>query len=346
MTAARTPVEASLLPDRFRAGLRSAAGLRARTSLNCWRAGRDGRSVLLIAPTGGGKTLAGFLPTLVELSQAQSGERPQALPASSMSEAADGISGDRRRLVAVGRDVQSQGGLHTLYISPLKALAVDIARNLETRSPRWACRSGIETRTGDTPHQQAPAPAARSARHPAHHAGATGAAAGQRRCALSVRRAQARRARRTACAGHLQARRSAFARPGPAVAAGARPRRDRPVGDRRRAGRSLPVPGAAAGERHRRAPTSSSPKAAPSRTSRMLDTWRDLPWAGHSARHALGADLRADQAAQDDAGVRQHPQPGRDDFPRAVAPQRGHCLRSRCTTARSTLRSGARSRTP
>ena len=44
-------------------------------------------SLLLIAPTGGGKTLAGFLPTLAELSGG------------------------------------GHEGLHTLYISPLKALA-------------------------------------------------------------------------------------------------------------------------------------------------------------------------------------------------------------------------------
>jgi ATP-dependent helicase Lhr and Lhr-like helicase len=56
------------------------------------------RSTLLVAPTGAGKTLAGFLPSLVRLTQAQ-----------------------RERKGA---------GLHTLYISPLKALAVDVARNV------------------------------------------------------------------------------------------------------------------------------------------------------------------------------------------------------------------------
>ncbi len=78
---------------------------------------KSGRSTLLIAPTGAGKTLAGFLPTLIELSAR--GEHPE--PA-----------------------------LHTLYISPLKALAVDIARNLER--PVMEMRLGIrmETRTGDT----------------------------------------------------------------------------------------------------------------------------------------------------------------------------------------------------
>ena len=54
---------------------------------------------LLIAPTGGGKTLAGFLPSLIEL--AQRPKRKRALP-----------------------------GIHTLYISPLKALAIDVHRNL------------------------------------------------------------------------------------------------------------------------------------------------------------------------------------------------------------------------
>ncbi len=47
--------------------------------------------------------------------------------------------------------VRRSGGLHTLYISPLKALAVDIARNLETPVAEMNLPIRIETRTGDTP---------------------------------------------------------------------------------------------------------------------------------------------------------------------------------------------------
>src|SRR6185295_2178162 len=64
-----------------------------------------GKSVLLIAPTGAGKTLAGFLPSLVDLAQ----------------------KNVRRETPRPGEPVI---GPHTLYISPLKALAVDIHRNL------------------------------------------------------------------------------------------------------------------------------------------------------------------------------------------------------------------------
>src|SRR5664279_4010531 len=91
---------------------------------------QEGRSVLLIAPTGGGKTLAGFLPTLVELNAATVAPR---------------------RLVSTGREIRRAPGLHTLYISPLKALAVDIARNLEIPVQEMGLPVRLETRTGDTP---------------------------------------------------------------------------------------------------------------------------------------------------------------------------------------------------
>jgi ATP-dependent Lhr-like helicase len=96
---------------------------------------RAGRSALLIAPTGAGKTLAGFLPTLVELSAG----KPKAKPASST------------KLISTGRGIRREGGLHTLYISPLKALAVDIARNLEAPVAEMGLAVRVETRTGDTP---------------------------------------------------------------------------------------------------------------------------------------------------------------------------------------------------
>src|ERR1700684_4344209 len=78
-------------------------------------AAEAGESVLLIAPTGGGKTLAGFLPSLVDL------------------------------------HLHPREGLHTLYISPLKALATDIARNLTAPVTEMQMPIRIATRTGATP---------------------------------------------------------------------------------------------------------------------------------------------------------------------------------------------------
>ena len=55
------------------------------------------------------------------------------------------------RLISTGRGIRREGGLHTLYISPLKALAVDIARNLGAPVAEMGLPIRIETRTGDTP---------------------------------------------------------------------------------------------------------------------------------------------------------------------------------------------------
>ncbi|MFN4025479.1 MAG: DEAD/DEAH box helicase [Hyphomonas sp.] len=92
-----------------------------------------GESALLIAPTGGGKTLAGFLGSLVEFS----GASPLRQPAS--PSATSPASGGGR-----------YPALHTLYISPLKALAADVARNLMAPVSEMGLDVRIETRTGDT----------------------------------------------------------------------------------------------------------------------------------------------------------------------------------------------------
>ncbi|SMP33050.1 ATP-dependent helicase Lhr and Lhr-like helicase [Shimia sagamensis] len=74
----------------------------------------DDPCTLLIAPTGGGKTLAGFLPTLADVA------------------------------------TTPHEGLHTLYVSPLKALAADIKRNLRAPVEEIDLDIRIEDRTGDT----------------------------------------------------------------------------------------------------------------------------------------------------------------------------------------------------
>ncbi|MGH6768236.1 MAG: ligase-associated DNA damage response DEXH box helicase [Xanthobacteraceae bacterium] len=134
---------------------------------------RAGRSVLLIAPTGAGKTLAGFLPSLVELSSGSAADAARSLsrlrerggervgnllgtpdtpsPAALRASTSPASGGGNKKFVSTGRDVRRGGGLHTLYISPLKALAVDIARNLETPVAEMGLPIRVETRTGDTP---------------------------------------------------------------------------------------------------------------------------------------------------------------------------------------------------
>src|SRR5438128_4450967 len=64
---------------------------------------------------------------------------------------ASAAKSSRPEFISTGRDVRRSRGLHTLYISPLKALAVDIARNLETPVSEMGLAVKVETRTGDTP---------------------------------------------------------------------------------------------------------------------------------------------------------------------------------------------------
>ena len=167
---------ASLLPDRFTRWFAQRGWAPRAHQLELLAKARAGGSTLLIAPTGGGKTLAGFLPTLVELHE-QSLPRAKRVPLPPRSGGEGlGVGGDLartstpptpdpspplaslagggesvRRFVSTGRDVRRSQGLHTLYISPLKALAVDIARNLEVPVKEMALPVRLETRTGDTP---------------------------------------------------------------------------------------------------------------------------------------------------------------------------------------------------
>ena len=114
---------ADALPPRFESWF-AARGWSVRPHQRALvRAAEAGRDALLIAPTGAGKTLAGFLPSLIDIAEGGRANRPG-------------------------------GRLHTLYISPLKALAVDVHRNLEIPVSEMKLPVRIETRTGDTSAQK------------------------------------------------------------------------------------------------------------------------------------------------------------------------------------------------
>jgi ATP-dependent Lhr-like helicase len=118
------------LPERFAAWFAKHGWQPHPHQLALLEKARAGRSALLIAPTGGGKTLAGFLPSLIELAEVPAGEA---------------------KLRSSGRALKRTRGLHTLYLSPLKALAADIERNLKRPVEEMDLPVSVELRTGDTP---------------------------------------------------------------------------------------------------------------------------------------------------------------------------------------------------
>ena len=161
---------------------------------------QGGRDALLIAPTGAGKTLAGFLPSLIDLSGRGSLER-------------------------------DFGGLHTLYISPLEGAG----RRYRTQSGNPGARDGARHTLRDPDRRHAPrqthAPAQTAAGYPDDDAGIAVAAADLCRRPAAVRPAALPDPRRTARNHAEQARRPAGAGHGAPRHAGAGRPAYRPVGD-------------------------------------------------------------------------------------------------------------------
>jgi ATP-dependent Lhr-like helicase len=119
VTAQQTGPAEALLPSEIAAWFAKAGWRVRRHQWEMLAKARAGRDALLVADTGAGKTLAGFLPTLCDF--------------------------------APSAGVLPPEGLHTLYVSPLKALAQDVKRNLLTPIEEIGLPIRVETRSGDTP---------------------------------------------------------------------------------------------------------------------------------------------------------------------------------------------------
>ena len=194
VTVLDRPEPAADLPEPLRALVRAAAAGTPRAhQLELLAQARAGRSALLIAPTGAGKTLAGFLPSLVELSRtARTGQRRlhRSPSACGGGLGEGGRSHDRvpptrppRRRCALTTSPQAAGE-RTRSSSPPAATCAARAgctRSTSRRSRRSRSTSRATSNAGRRdgaadpdrdPHRrhaglEAAAPAPRSARHPA-----------------------------------------------------------------------------------------------------------------------------------------------------------------------------------
>jgi ATP-dependent helicase Lhr and Lhr-like helicase len=97
---------------------------------DAWAAIADGDNTLVVAPTGSGKTLAAFLWAIDDLARRRFGPERSEVGAPPAAERRGGEVGNS----AEGGATRSgrAPGTRVLYVSPLKALAVDVERNLRT----------------------------------------------------------------------------------------------------------------------------------------------------------------------------------------------------------------------
>ena len=214
-----------------------------------WDAISSGEHALVVAPTGSGKTLAAFLWSL-------------------------------DRLAAAPPPADEQHRCRVLYVSPLKALAVDVERNLRaplTGIGQAAARLGLAASRDPGghpvrrhPRRRAPGDGPPAAGHPDHHARVAVPAADQLRPRGAARHRDGHR-RRGARGRRHQARRPPRGLPRPARRAARTPGpADRPVGHRPpdRGGRHLPRrrPAGARSWRRRRRRSGTSRSSSRSRT--------------------------------------------------------------------------------
>ena len=269
-----------------------------------------GRHALLVADTGAGKTLAGFLPTLAAFCPSR------------------GAAARRRPAHALRLAAQGAGA----------------RRAAQPRHPGRGDRPADPDRDPQRRHAVGPqeAPARPPAARAADHAREPVAAAQLSRQLRAVRRAQARGDRRGPRLRHRQARRPAGARAGPAAGDRAGHAARRAVGHGRRS-RGLPrLAGAVGRDRCGRAGRRREGRPARGRDPAARGSER----AVGRARGDLGdpAALRADQAQPHHADLHQHPLPRRVHLPGAVGRQRRQPADRRSTTARCRRRRGARSK--
>ena len=138
----------NLFSEPVAAWFADAFGTPTEAQNQAWPVIGSGQNTLVVAPTGSGKTLCAFLSAIDQLMAAKAVRSSERNP--------DGGK--------AGRAGASVHGVTVLYISPLKALGVDVAKNLEAPldgiRQRYAKLHGevpeiaVATRSGDTTPQE------------------------------------------------------------------------------------------------------------------------------------------------------------------------------------------------